>query len=400
MIDAAQIATEPTPADAHRGRRARIALAHDWLCGMRGGEHVLERIASIVLDDHAPSRLYTMFDDRTPHAEHIDRLDRTPSFLSRLPGGAGRLRRWLLPLYPAAVAALSRRLASDHDREPIDLLVSTSSAAIKGIAPPRAVPHLCYCHSPARYLWSQSREYARGDAGPLRALGLRLCSPLLRRWDRATAANVTRFLANSSHTSDQIRRCYGRGAHVVHPPVRTDFFTPDESVPREDFWLVVAALEPYKRADLAVEAARRARTPLTVVGAGTQLDALRRSADPRYVTFTGRIDDDALRDLYRRARLLLFPQIEDFGIVAAESLACGTPVVARRAGGALDIVEDGRTGSFFDSPDPDAIIEAARRAPEAPAAACRESAMRFSEAAFDAAVRAHIHDLLSARAEH
>lgn len=377
----------------------RIALAHDWLCGFRGGEAVLDRIARIVTADFpatAPPRLYLMTDDGRPMTPGIDALPKTTSFLSQLPGGSTKLRRWLLPLYPRAVEGLSNKLAVDHAREPIDLLISTSSAAIKGLRPPAGVPHLCYCHSPARYIWSQSAQYSGG----LRGLGLRLARNSFQNWDRRTAANVTQFIANSSHTAREIKRCFGRDSIVIHPPARIDFFTPDPAVAREDIWLCVGALEPYKRVDLAIAAAKRAGTKLIIVGSGSHEAALRRHAGPN-VEFLGRVSDEQLRDFYRRASVLLFPQIEDFGIVAVEAQACGLPVVAAGAGGALDSVIHEQTGALITDPTPHALCAAAAHISKAVlndaapwSQRCRANAERFSEAVFDSKMREAILSLL------
>lgn len=363
--------------------RPRVALAHDWLCGRRGGEAVLDRLAALCRDRLELAPLLVMFDDRRPVGSAIDHVPRVRSALGALPG-ATPLRRWLLPLYPLAVADLSRRLAREHARSPVSLVISSSSAAIKGLRPPPGVPHLCYCHSPARYVWARRDDYTRD--GSLRALGLRLWGDRFRAWDRRTADHVTMFVANSRHVAEQIRLCYGREASVVHPPVRTDFFTPDPAGRREDFWLVVSALEPYKRVDLAVDAARAAGARLVVAGDGSLRRSLSRRAGPG-VEWLGRVSDERLRDLYRRARLLVFPQVEDFGIVAVEAQACGLPVVARRAGGALDSVVPDVTGAFFEAPDAEAIVAAARECPDPAdptvAAACREHARRFSPERFD-----------------
>ncbi|MEO0511392.1 MAG: glycosyltransferase [Planctomycetota bacterium] len=366
-----------------RGGPPRIALAHDWLVGYRGGEAVLHHIVNALRSARADGELgpiFTLFDNGEPLSGAIDDVPRRASVLGRLPFAATTLRRWLLPLYPAGVRDLSRQLAREHAQRPIDLLVSTSSAGVKNLAPPPGVPHLCYCHTPPRYVWSQARQYGGG----LRGLGLGLFGPALRAWDRESSG-VTRFLANSTHTAGEIRRCYGRDADVLFPPVRTGFFTPDASIPRGDHWLVVGALEPYKRFDLAIAAANALGHPLTVVGGGSEQARLRSMAGPT-VTFAGRVDDERLRREYRTARCLLFPQVEDFGIVAVEALACGTPVVARAAGGALDTVDD-ETGSLFSESSVDALTAAIRSCP-APgpvvAAACRASAERFSTAAFEA----------------
>lgn len=377
----------------------RIALAHDWLCGFRGGEAVLDRIAQLIgheFPQSSPPRLYVMTNDRRPMTPAIDALRTTSSFLSRIPGGDTRLRRWLLPLYSHAVDSLSARLAADHAREPIDLLISTSSAAIKGLRPPPGVPHLCYCHSPARYIWSQSDQYAGG----LRGVGLRLARDRFRQWDRTTAAHVTQFVANSTHTAREIQRCFGREASVIHPPVRTDYFTPDPATPRDDFWLCVGALEPYKRVDLAIAAAQLAGRRLIVVGSGSHQRALRTLA-PRSAEFRGRISDDQLRDLYRRASVLLFPQVEDFGIVAVEAQACGLPVIAAAAGGALDSVIHEKTGELVRDPSPGNLAAAASRVGEQVLSdprdleeRCRGNAERFGASVFDDRMRKMIVSLL------
>lgn len=358
--------------------RPRVALAHDWLCGYRGGEGVLDAILRALEPWAVVSALYVMFDDRRPLTPAIDRVPHATSWLNALPA-AHRLRRWCLPLYPMGVRHLSKQLARDHPGEPIDLLVSTSSAAVKGITAPPGVPHVCYIHAPARYLWSRTGDYEQGS--PLRAAGLRLLGPALRRWDAASAKNVERFIANSTHTQAQVARCYGREACVVHPPVRTGFFTPDAATKRDDAWLVVSALEPYKRVDAAIAAARAAGARLRIAGAGSQRASLESLAG-NGVELLGRVSDERLRDLYRSSRVLIFPQVEDFGIVAAEALACGLPVVARRDGGALDIVQEGVTGAFFDSPEPRAIIEAVGRCPRHADEACRMAALRFADERF------------------
>ncbi|MHC4948005.1 MAG: glycosyltransferase [Planctomycetota bacterium] len=361
----------------------RIALAHDWLVGLRGGELVLDRLARLF----GPTDLYTLVNDGRALTPAIDACRVHTSPLQRLPGATGAWRRRYLPIMPWAVGRL--RVA------PCDLLVSTSAAVMKSIRPPRGVPHLCYCFTPARYVWEQQRDYAIGAGGTFRAIGLRAVRGPFRRWDRATADRVTRFVGNSRHTAARIERCYGRPADVVHPPVRTSRFTPDPSVRREPWLLVVSALEPYKRVDLVVEAANRARLPLVVAGTGSQLDALRARAGPT-VDVRGRVAEDELVDLYRRARAFVFPQVEDFGITAVEAQAAGCPVVALRAGGALDTVT-GETGVLFDAQTPEALLAAVgeldRRSIDP--AACRANALRFDETRFDEAMRRLVDEMLS-----
>ena len=380
-------------------------LAHDWLIGRRGGEAVLETFADVVESEHEPAGLYTLFDSGAPISPAIDRRRRTVSPLNAIPGANGSLRRWLLPLYPWGVGRLSRRLAHDHGASPIDLVVSTSSGLIKGIAPPAGVPHLCYCHAPARYLWSVQDEYTRGGgvAAAARRIGFGVFTPFLRAWDRGTADRVSKFVANSTHIAREIERCFGREAEVLHPPVDTAWFTPadDPAGGKRGFWLVVAALEPYKRTDLAIRAAARAGKRLIVAGTGSDAEALRslaRSEAPELIEFEGRVTRERLRELYRTADLLLFPQIEDFGIIAVEAQACGCPVVARRAGGAIDSVIEGRTGAFFEDPSPEEIAAAAGRVPSDAAAACRANAEGFGATRFRERASALIDGMLTTRA--
>ncbi len=377
----------------------RLLLAHDWLCGYRGGEAVLDAIARTVAPEHETAGLVTMVADGTPLTPALDALPTHPSALQRLPGASGAARRWYMPLYPAAIASLNRRVASLHQAQPLDLIVSTSSAAIKSIRPPPGVPHLCYCHAPARYVWSQADQYAHGSAGRLRSLGLACAKHPYRAWDRRTSRTVTRFLANSTHTAGLIRDAFDREATVLHPPVRTEFFTPPSAARADDApWLFVAALEPYKRADLAIDAARRSGNSLVICGDGSQRRHLERTAPPN-VRFAGRVSDDALLELYRTARLLIFPQVEDFGIIAAEAQAAGCPVVARRAGGALDIVEDGVTGALFDEPSVNGLLEAIGRVPTNADAACAARAGRFAEARFATGMLAQIESVTSEAAQ-
>lgn len=372
---------------------------------MRGGERVLEAIVRLCDGRFEIAGLFTMFDDGRPLSPAIDAVPKFTSHLSRLPGA---MRRWLLPMYPAAVSQLSRQLATEHARKPIDLVISTSSAAIKGLRPPGGVPHICYCHSPARYLWSQAEQYARGKGGTLRTIGLRVFGGALRAWDRRTADHVTVFVANSTHIQQEIRRCYGRVATVVHPPVRTEYFTPWEarSPPqvRDNCWLYVGALEPYKRVDLVLRTASLANSHLAIVGGGSQESALRELAErvqtrDAKIQLIGRASDEELRSRLRHDRVLVFPQIEDFGIVAVEAQACGMPVVAFRAGGALDSVIENQTGVFFDKHTPEAIVDAVRRCLELgdTTDACRANAERFSEACFERAMLRVIDDAMSER---
>ncbi|MFT5423719.1 MAG: glycosyltransferase involved in cell wall biosynthesis [Phycisphaerales bacterium] len=387
---------------------ARIALAHDWLVGLRGGEKVLDSIARLVEARHTPGPLYTMFASKKSITPAIDRLGVRTSGLNKYPAS---MRRWLLPRYPAAVASLSNRFDADHNAHPINLLVSTSSAAIKALATAESVPHLCYCHTPARYLWDQEHEYAKGS--PLRKIGLSMFGDKLRAWDQKSVRAVTNFIANSKFTASRIEACWSRDAIVIYPPIDTGFFCPDPDEPRGEFWLTVSALVPYKRTDLAIEAAMRLGKPLMIVGTGSEERSLRRLVKKtarnltkmgfspgrdNLVEFLGHVEQSQLRTLYRRAALLVFPQVEDFGIAAAEAQACGCPVITRRQSGAAEIVLEGRTGAFIDEATADAIIQAAKAIPDQCHENCRVNAERFSEERFMAQMGEQIRKQLSASA--
>jgi glycosyltransferase involved in cell wall biosynthesis len=350
---------------------------------------VLHHVARVAQRLGHVEAVLTMFDDGRPLTPELDALPRQVSTLGSLPGSL-RARRWMLPFYPAAVGQLTDRLAMMHQRRPIDLLISTSSAAMKGLCPPPRVPHVCYCHSPARYLWSQADQY-----GALQRLGLRAFGKPLRAWDRATAAHVTTFIANSTHVARLIEHAYGREAAVIHPPARTTFFTPGDE-PRGGHWLAVGAIEPYKRFDTAIEAATLAGATLRIVGDGSVRAELERAA-PGNVTFTGRLTDEQLRHEMRTAAVLLFPQVEDFGITAVEAQACGLPIAAKNEGGALDIVIDGQTGALCDG-SPEVLAQAAARAATCDPAACAANAQRFGEDRFEAAIAGVLARALSARA--
>ncbi len=313
----------------------RVALVHDWLTGMRGGEKVLE----VLCDLFPAAPIYTLFHFPGSVSATIERHPIHTSFLQRAPGVRRHYRRYL-PLFPAAI--------EEFDLAGYDLVVSTSHCVAKGAIPAPGACHVCYCHTPMRYAWDQEHAYfprRTGVAARLRGVVL----ARLRAWDVASAPRVDLFVANSRFVAQRIRRYSGRDAEVAHPPVDVDFFTPapgGDDAPRRGpggYCLVVAALAPYKRLDWAIAACERLGVELRIVGDGPERERLARRAGPR-VRLLGRVDGAALRDLYRGALCLLQPGVEDFGIAAVEALACGTPVVALGRGGVLDIVEDGGHG--------------------------------------------------------
>ncbi len=323
----------------------RVVLGHDWLTGMRGGERVLEHHCEAF--PGAP--IAVIFGDPSRVSAAIRNHPLITSRLQRVPG-VMRHYRYLLPFMGSAARAL--RLP------PGDLLLSTSHCVAKSFRKPPGMRHLCYCFTPMRYAWLFPREYL----GPVRA---RLAAPLLahlRRWDRETSAEVDRFVAISRHVQARIARFYGRESDVVHPPVDTVRYTPAPGTPDTGSYdLIVSALVPYKRIDLAVRTYRNLPWKLKIVGAGTETARLRALAGDN-VEFLGWRSDDEVRELYRHCRLLLFPGEEDFGIVPLEAMACGRPVVAFRRGGATETVAEGLSGLFFDEQTEEALADAVARA--------------------------------------
>jgi glycosyltransferase involved in cell wall biosynthesis len=349
---------------------------HDWLTGMRGGEKVLEALCQLM-----PSAdIFTLVHVPGSVSSIIESHRITTSVLQRIPRVAEHYR-YYLPLMPSAIEQF--RLTG------YDLVVSSSHCVAKGAKVPSGVPHICYCHTPMRYVWDQYNDYfgATRSAWPVRAAAA-TGAPPLRRWDRATAGRVTHFVANSENVRERIGRFYGREAEVIHPPVDTTFYDrgPDA---REDFYLIVSAFAPYKRIDLALEAFRELDRDLVIVGTGQEADRLRRAAGPR-TRFLGWTTPTELRDLYRRCRALVFPGEEDFGIVPVEAMACGAPVIAYEKGGAIETVIHEETGILFHDQTAEQLIEAVHRleARRFDGARIRQQALRFSREVFDATIAA------------
>jgi glycosyltransferase involved in cell wall biosynthesis len=311
---------------------------------MRGGEKVLE-----VLCERFPSAsLFTLVHVPGSVSPAIERLGPHTSFVQHLPFVARHYRRYL-PLFPAAI--------EQFDFDDFDMVVSVSHCCAKSIVRPGRVRHLCYCLTPVRYAWDQFDAYfGPHRIGPLRSRLMRPAMAALARWDRATAGRADRYVAISHYVAARIARYYNREAIVVYPPVDTEFFHPGPQ-PHEPFGLVVSALVPYKRIDVAIEACRLADLPLVIAGDGPDRPHLERLAGPA-VTFLGRVPDDRIRDLYRRSAVTLLPGEEDFGIVPLEAQACGRPVVALARGGARETIIDGQTGTLVEEGSAEAFAEA------------------------------------------
>ena len=326
----------------------RVALIHDWLTGMRGGEKVLE----LLCEQYPDADIFTLFHRPGSVSPTIERHRIRPSLLQYLPYARAHYRT-LLPLYPFAI--------EQFDLDGYDLVISSSHCAAKAVIAPGRARHLCYCHSPMRYAWDQFDAYfgpaAKGHLAS--RLFYRPIMARLARWDAATASRVDRFVANSRHVAGRIGRYYNREASIVYPPVDTTFYGPADVSPESHF-LIVSALVPYKRIDLAIAACRQLGAALRIVGDGPERERLERAADGS-VAFLGALSNEAIREEYRRAMAIILPGEEDFGIVPVEAQACGRPVVAFGRGGALETVVDGETGVLFEEPTAASLAAALSR---------------------------------------
>jgi glycosyltransferase involved in cell wall biosynthesis len=374
---------DPTPSPRVRsGPPSRVALIHDWLTGMRGGEKVLEVLCELFPD----ARVFTLIHIQGSTSPTIERHSIETSLLQRLPG-ISRYYRYCVPLFPMMI--------EQFNLDECDLVISSSHCAAKAvIAAPRAV-HICYCHTPMRYAWDQFDAYF-GPARVGAALSRILRSVMagLARWDRDTARRVTRFIANSDHVANRIRRYYQREATVVYPPIDTELFGFPHGIPPQRSALIVSALVPYKRIDVAIKACGIVGIPLRIIGDGPERDRLMRLAALSGIDtqFQGHVSDAAVRDAYRQSAVVLLPGEEDFGIVPLEAQASGRPVVALARGGALETIEHGKTGVLVEEGTPEAFASAIQMALDRSwdFPAIRRHAERFGRTRFAAQIQAVI----------
>ncbi|MGH6963953.1 MAG: glycosyltransferase [Phenylobacterium sp.] len=356
----------------------RVAIVHYWLVGMRGGERVLERLIHLFPD----ADIFTHVYDVEAMSSTIRARPVRTTFIQRLPGSRAHYQKYL-PLMPLALEEL--------DLRGYDLILSSESGPAKGVITPPAARHVCYCHSPMRYLWDHAQDYRR-SAGFLTQLAMPWLSHRLRLWDVASAARVDEFVANSSFIRERISKAYRRDSVVVHPPVATHLFRPSADIEARYLW--VGQMIAYKRPDIVVEAFNRLGLPLLMVGDGAMGAAIRRKAGPN-VTVVPRLNFDDLRQAYARCRALIFTAEEDFGIVPVEAMASGRPVLAYGAGGVLDTVIPNETGLLFDAQTAESLMDGVRRM-EAwlpsfePDAAVRNAA-RFTPEHFDRGLLSVIH---------
>lgn len=325
----------------------KVAIIHYWWLSNRGGEAVCSALAEIFPE--ADLFIHVCNEDVVRQAlpQNFKGKIRT-TFISRLPGAKKHYQKYL-PFMPLALEQL--------DLSEYDLILSSESGPAKGVITRPDALHICYCHSPMRYIWDMYHDY-RATAGRIVRTLFPLLAHRLRVWDRLSADRVDHFIANSEFVASRIRKFYHREADVIYPPVNTSEFSPE--LARDDFYLCLGQLVAYKRADLAVEAFNKLGLPLIVVGEGELYDSLKAKAQPN-VTLMGRQPFPVIKDLLQRCRGLVFPGMEDFGIVPVEAMAAGAPVIAYGKGGALETVIHGKTGILFQEQSVDALIRAVQQ---------------------------------------
>jgi glycosyltransferase involved in cell wall biosynthesis len=334
----------------------RIAIVHHWFTSISGGERVVDALGLL----YPNADVFTLFCEPTGLPPSVRDRKVTASFLNRMPG-ARRFHRHFLPMFPLAVESL--------DLSGYDLVISSDSGPVKGVITDPASVHICYCHSPMRYLWDSHADYSQA-MGVVAKLAFKLSSHYVRNWDYAAAQRVDYFVANSAYVAARIRKYYRRESTVIYPPVETH--RGRLALKHGDYYLSVGRLVRYKRTDLLIEACNRLGRKLLVVGSGPELPSLRRMAGPT-ITFLGALDDAELWDVYSKCRALLFAANEDFGLVPLEAQACGRPVIAYHKGGVLETVvgpppaalpkgcadrDELQTGVFFGEQTPEALVEA------------------------------------------
>lgn len=352
----------------------KVAIVHYWLVGMRGGEKVIEEICSAFPD----ADIFTHVAIPSNLSDTLNRHKITESFIAKLPFARKHYQKYL-PLMPRALEGL--------DLTGYDLVISSEAGPAKGVITDPSALHVCYVHSPMRYIWDQYWVY-KSQSGFLARLMMSFFAHRLRLWDTSSAARVDVLIANSNFVRQRIAKTWRRDSIVLHPPVDLEAF--DQGVPlkpaaKDAPYLYAGELVSYKRPDLAVDACTRLNRPLLVIGEGPAKKDLMARAGPT-VRFLGRVDFDTLKSAYADCKALIFPGIEDFGIIPLEVMASGRPVLAYGKGGALETVESGLTGSFFEEQTTAAVIEAitdleARQIPFDPQA-CTKQAERFGTERF------------------
>ena len=324
----------------------KVAIIHYWLINMRGGEKVIEAL----LEMFPQADIFTHVYDPKVISEIIKSKKIYTSYIHKLPF-AKKLYQLYMPLMPNAL--------KNFNLQKYDLVISSESGPAKGVIPNPNAFHLCYCHSPMRYLWDMYHEYFRKTNSFIKFFMNRLI-PKLRIWDITSANLVDRFVTNSNYVAKRIQRIYNRKAEVVYGPAPIEQFLDIERIPK-DYYLFFGQITGYKRADIAIEACIKSERKLIVAGAGIKRKQIKKYKKSKFVSFTGRVSDKDAADLFSGARALLFPGIEDLGLVPIEANAAGCPVIAYHDGGVLDTIKENKTGLFFNNQTPQSLIEAIER---------------------------------------
>jgi len=321
----------------------KVAIVHYWLVNMRGGEKVIEAL----LEMFPSADIYTHVYNPKAMPEFINKRRIFTSRINRLPFAKKNYRLYM-PLMPNAL--------TEFNLQNYDIIISSEAGPAKGVVPNPNAYHICYCHSPMRYLWDMYHEYFRETNAFVRFFMKRLI-PSLRLWDIASSNLVDCFIVNSNYVAKRIIRYYNRQPVVIYPPVNIEKYLSLERKPN-DFYLFFGQITGYKRADIAIEACVKTGRKLVVAGSGAKKKDIKKYEKTGLVRYLGRVTDEEAAALYSQAKALLYPGIEDFGIVLVEANAAGCPVIAYRDGGALETVKEGVTGVFFDEQTPDSLVKA------------------------------------------
>lgn len=354
----------------------KIAIIHDWINGWRGGEKCLE----MFLDLYPNADVYTLFYQPEKINHRLKNFHIISSVLNKIKLFQNKYR-YLLPLYPWAI----QKFKLDQ----YDLILSSSHCVAKSILKPKKSIHICYCYTPMRYLWGFHDEYF-GKYSKISRIMIKCVFLYLKRFDLKTNENVNQFIAISNYIQKRIENIYHKQSEVIYPPVDTVYFNLNLSE-KSDYYLVVSALVPYKKIDMVVDTFNKNKKKLIIVGSGPEYENLRNISYSN-IKYLGWVDDERLRSLYQKAKGLIFPTIEDFGIVPLEAQACGTPVIAYAEGGALETVIHMKTGLFFENQDEICLNQAIDKFEkiEWDYNSCRENALKYSKDKF----KKNIHNII------
>ena len=357
----------------------KLAIVHDYLNQYGGAERVIEALHKLYPD--APIYTSIYFPENLPHI--FKSMDVHTSFMQRLPLIKKHFKKYFL-LYPCAFASFS---LSGYD-----VILSSSTAYAKGVKIPPKTLHICYCNTPARFIWRYEQYMEKEEMGKFTKTAIKILAGGLKNWDIETAQKVDYFIANSENIKKRIKDAYGRDSHVIYPPIETAKFSISDKI--EDYFLAVSRLNAYKRMDLVIQAFSRLKLPLRIIGDGPYRKNLEALAVGSHIQFLGRVDERTLIENYARCQALIFPGEEDFGIVPLEAQACGRPVIAYAAGGALETVIQGTSGIFFSNQSEEALIEAVKNLqriqPALDSRKIRSNALHFDKEVFKHRIRSFI----------